>query len=202
MIAGLVQSAARNNASLCAKVLAAHGITSRLSPTLWQADGPPIPLYPAAVTLAPNAVVPPVPGAIKDSFIDLSPPGYHSGLQGHWWQIRTPDTTAAQTEPDLRSWCRDWGEDAATFPRSLLNDPDLIFARTPSGGGLLNRGGGAIGISNTFGPAPWAALATLGRQHWPGLPILMWLTEGEGPNDAHDLFRLGPMRVWFPDTEG
>lgn len=203
MIETLVTTAARNNASLCTKVLAAHGIASRQSPTLWQADAPPIPFYPAAVTLAPNAVVPRVPGAIKDSFNDLTPTGYDLGLQGSWWQVRSTQTPAAHPEPDLPGWCRDWGEDAATFPASLSTDPDLIFARTATGGGLLNRGGGAIGISNTFGPTPWTALATLGQHRWPGLPVVMWLPEGEVADDAQDdLIRLGPMRVWFPATQG
>jgi hypothetical protein len=202
----LIRQAALNNASLCGKVLAAHGIASTLSGSLWQAKSAPIPFYPGLVTLAPQAALPDqIHGGIKDSFNDLSPSGYNVGITGDWWLAPTHTVPAARPTTDYTTWCRDWsGSDTSTtFPNSLLNDTDLIFARTDHGGGLLNVGGGVVGLTNTFGIAPLPALTALAQRQWPGLPVVLWQDQTDQAEvKAAQFHRLAPMRVWFPVTPG
>lgn len=210
----LVRQAALNNASLCSKVLAAHGITSTLTDTHWRAHAAPIPLYPGLVTLAPIAVLPsPVFGGIKDSFNDLAPDGYTLGIEGHWWlaprttpaKSSLPRSTPAAATTDLDRWLHLWSgtDTATTFPASLLDDPDLVFARSGDSGGLLNSGGGVVGISNTYGPGPLLPLAALAQIRWPGTPVVLWHDRADITALTATRFRrLASMRVWFPLANG
>lgn len=148
----------------------------------------------------------PIVGGIKDSFNDLALPGYRVGLSGDWWRAPAAvDAAPAHATTDLSQWCRYWsGSDTSTtFLPSLLDDLDLIFARTEMGGGLLNRGGGAVGISNTFGANPLTALTALAHSRWPGLPVVLWQDRSDSADAlAAGLQPIGPMRVWFPLPTG
>lgn len=151
---------ARNNAEWCHAMCRAHGIPGVFGDRAWTSERRTPPLYPDAVTLAPDATPREVLGqvdrtaagcSVKDSFgrLDLSADGFEVAFQARW--IHRPAVLAApvapgdvvwrpvRTAPDLDRWEAAWsGGDAALaglFRPRLLSDRSVtVLAGTADGG--------------------------------------------------------------------
>ena len=111
---------------------------------------------------------------------------------------RDPDNALPDAQPPI-------------FRPGLLADPDVVFVAARRGaaivaGGIANRHGGAVGISNLFVSEPGegahlAGLLSLAAGIYPGLPLV-----GYEPSDGTEAFerlgfeRIGPLRVWVKET--
>ncbi|MEU1280130.1 hypothetical protein [Streptomyces sp. NPDC005805] len=158
-LAAGVATAARNNALWCATMCRAHGVPGVFGERVWSAARPTPPLYPDAVTLAPDASAAEVldalgdraPGAsVKDSFgaLDLSDAGFSVLFEANWLYrpagapapAAPPRThwSAVTTEAGLTEWAHAWaGPDgpATLWRPSLLADPSTtVLAAHPEPG--------------------------------------------------------------------
>ncbi len=162
--------AARNNALWCDAVCRAHGRPGEFGPALWlNRHGTPR-YYPDAVTLRDDAEIAPLlalsrPGlSVKDSFacLDLEPHGFARLFDATWIAAPAPAPDAGWVRvadpAGLAAWEHAWAG-AETGPRvflpPLLDDPDIAFLAwmqdgAIAGGGILNRGAGVVGLSNSF----------------------------------------------------
>ena len=98
------------------------------------------------------------------------------------------------------------GDRPRQFPVKLLHNPNFVFlaARLQGrivGGGVVNRSPGAAGLSNFFTSATgprnvWPALIELGREAFPGLPLVGY-SRGEELLQAREAgFKtIGDLRV-------
>lgn len=221
-----VRAAARNNAEWCAALCRAHGITGETGPYAWTSPRRTPPLYPDAVTLAPDASpreivgrIDASPGAsVKDSFatLDLTDEGFEVLFGAEWIHRAAPEAAdpgweQVRTEGELARWEDAWagGEGDGLFPAALLADEDQLFlaARDADGeivaGAIATRGESVAGISNLFAAdgdldTAWAGcLASLAR-HWPGLPVVGY----ESGDDLAAAVRagftpVGGLRIWL-----
>lgn len=163
-------AAARNNALWCDAVCRAHGQPGTFGTALWlNRHGTPR-YYPDAVTLRPDADIAPLlamarPGlSVKDSFacLDLEPHGFARLFGATWIAAPAPAPGAGWVRiadpAGLAAWEEAWaaGEPGPrAFLPPLLDDPDIAFIAWPrdgalAGGGILNRGAGVVGLSNSF----------------------------------------------------
>lgn len=109
--------------------------------------------------------------------------------------------SADGTDPNMRGR-------APQFPPSLLDDPDVAFLALHDGGrwlggGIANRTGPVIGLSNTFGLDEtsaefWAGLVQAAQEAFPGLPLAGY-ERGTSLNAAFSagFVGVGPLRVWI-----
>jgi hypothetical protein len=205
----LAVAAARNNAALCDAVCRAHGIVGRFDTDAWTSERRTPPLYPDAVTLAPDADLDEVLARIdtssgctvKDSFATL---GNTHGLRVLFdgaWIAKEPDaaqegrlalTWRVVLKPnDLAAWERAWrGEDGPVglFPPGAL-DEDLVFLagfadRALVAGAIANPTDDVVGISNVFartGPVShiWPGCLTAVSEHFPDRPVVGYESGGE-----------------------
>ncbi|MEV7546220.1 hypothetical protein [Streptomyces sp. NPDC089915] len=173
----LLRAAARNNAEWCAAVCGG----GRFSASLWSSRRPTPPLYPDAVTLAPEASAAEVLAgvgtagtgrSVKDSFasLDLGPAGFEVLFEARW--IHRPAGPAAapaggrlewdevEGPGELADWEAAWGdgEGGGTFHAGLLREGIVFLAGRDGGritaGAVLSSGGGVVGVSNVFAAAP------------------------------------------------
>ena len=186
----------------------------------------------AAQTAAISALVRAHPNrawAVKDSFraLDLRGLGFTPLFDAQWIcataraQAASPDVPRERVgdEAALLRWEQSWSE-APTSARSrlfrpaLLSDPGIEFVGAVEngavlGGGVLNRGGGVVGLTNVFARAVdlgavWGALADRARSSFPGLPIVAYEQRTETREAAYraGFAPLGPLRIWVkPPTE-
>ncbi|MEU3725706.1 hypothetical protein [Streptomyces sp. NPDC031705] len=172
---GLLRAAARNNAEWCAAV----SRSGRFRGALWCSPRRTPPLYPDAVTLAPQASAAEVlagidtssPGcSVKDSFaaLELAPAGFEVLFEAQW--IHRPADAAApagsedgrlewgeaESPAELAAWEAAWDGEESTglFHPGLLREGVVFLAGRDAGritaGAVVSTGGGAVGVSNVF----------------------------------------------------
>lgn len=225
-------AAARNNADWCASVSRSHGIPGTFGKTAWWSSRRTPPYYPDAVTLHHDTVPADFlaeidttsPGcSVKDSFatLDLTSSGFVELFDAQWIHrpagLPAPATSALRTERvstagRLRDWQDAWhGGDAApdVFRPALLDDPSVRVLAVHdgeeiSGGAVLNRSAGLVGLSNLFAvssgdaAAIWSSAIAAAARHFPGLPLVGY---EHGDDLAHaqagGFTALGTLRVWL-----
>ncbi|MFF5706025.1 hypothetical protein ACFY7H_26630 [Streptomyces sp. NPDC012794] len=172
---GLLRAAARNNAEWCAAVSRA----GHFRDSLWCSPRRTPPLYPDAVTLAPDATAADVlagvdtaaPGcSVKDSFaaLDLAPAGFEVLFEAQW--IHRPAGAAVpeaarggrlewdevESPAELSAWEAAWDGEGSTglFHEGLLREGIVFLAGRDrariTAGAVVSTGGGAVGVSNVF----------------------------------------------------
>ncbi|MET8325681.1 hypothetical protein [Streptomyces sp. NPDC005181] len=227
-------AAARNNADWCAALCRSHGIPGTFGETAWWSSRRTPPYYPDAITLHHDAVPTDFldeidtasPGcSVKDSFgtLDLSSSGFVELFRAQWIHrpagLPAPATPALRTErvstaDRLREWQAAWhGGDGApdVFRPALLDDPSVLVLAVHddedlSGGVILNRSTGLIGLSNLFAvnssdvAAIWSSAIAAVATHFPGLPLVGY-EHGDDLVHAHasGFAALGTLRVWLHD---
>lgn len=208
-----VAQAALNNASWCAAVIRAHGRTAHFGPTLWWSAEPSPPLYPRAVTLAPELdrgaeqrlARLDAGDAVKDSFAALPLDGFETLFDGTWfWRAPkggAPAPTYVRTPESFSRWIAAWGEGEGILPPSLLQDQSVLILaldEAMSAGCILNRTGGAVGLSNLFGRDAEARRCMIdGAAREAGeFPLVGYEPVGADQDWRAAGFRpLGPLRV-------
>lgn len=224
--------AAANNAAWCDAVCRAHGLPGEFSRSHWLSRVPAPPHYPNLVTLDPSPepaleavrelerAHPSAPWAVKDSFavLPLDRAGFRLLFEAEWIARPAPAVPGprpsgwirVRSEAELADWEAAWGESAGqprVFPPALLRRHEIaiLAARKEGGiaaGGIANRTGALVGITNFFAREQSAArrpecidaaLAAL-----PGAEVVGY-EAGESLAEARGLgFRsLGPLRVWL-----
>lgn len=209
----VVGIAARNNAEWCDIVCRTHGLPTAFHEHAWTCAQRAPELYPDAVTLsaAANAedVLPRIDtaepgGAVKDSFarLDLGPAGFRILFDASW--IHRP---AGPPVPETTTRWSVLDTAPAPFRPELLAEDAVRVIGGASGGAILNRSAGAVGISNLFSldgdtdagtDAAWADAVSLAERLFPGVPLVGY-ERGESLEAAlHNGFRqVGPLRVWY-----
>ena len=163
--------------------------------------------------------------AVKDSFrcLDLHDLGFAPLFDARWLGApseasaatasRKPRWRRVEDERGLLEWERSWSGGAQasgprTFKPALLPEPDirLVFAVDGGailGGGVLNQGAGAVGISNVFAVdrklhAIWEGLAHCARSAFSGLPLVAYEDRQERLEAAcrAGFSPVGHLRVW------
>jgi len=217
-----VAQAARNNALWCDAVCRAHGASGEFHPGHWLNRHATPRFYPDVVTLDPRADAAPIlalrqaKGAIsvKDSFhrLDLAAAGFAPLFDAEWIAAlpAASDSEAPHRIADpaaLAAWEQAWaGQESGPriFLPALLADPDIAFIAVEHqgrlAGGILNRGAGVVGLSNSFGatqPALHLSLISAAARLFPGLPVVGYAS-GERLAMAHGAgsASIGRLRVW------
>jgi hypothetical protein len=158
---------------------------------------------------------------VKDSFaaLPLERAGFRLLFEAEW--IARPAPAAprprpgrwirVRSEPELAAWEAAWGESAGQariFLPALLQRSDIVIlaARDDGGaiaaGGIANRTGKLVGLTNFFAREPRAALRAecidAALAELPGTALVGY-ESGESLAEARDLGfrRLGPLRVWL-----
>ncbi len=169
--------------------------------------------------------------SVKDSFadLDLAPLGFDVLFEALWIACEPRSRTSGSASPHLRwttvtsaeelmHWEAAWSGDATNrdsegqprqFPPSLLADPQLAFFAGYRGpqvvaGGIANRTGDVVGLSNVFvtdadadGAAVWVDLVAKLQAVFPDLPLVGYERGGElGFAVAAGFEPIGPLRVW------
>ncbi|MEV5976500.1 hypothetical protein [Streptomyces sp. NPDC052114] len=171
-----LSAAVRNNAEWCDAVCRSHGVPGAVEGGVWGSPRRTPPLYPDAVTLAPDAAPEDVvaridvasPGAsVKDSFatLDLSGAGFEVLFDAQWIHrpAGEPTAPAPRWEPltgadRLPAWEAAWAGDdedgEPLFLPRLLDDGAVFLAGTDAGrvtaGAVAYPAAGAVGVSNLF----------------------------------------------------
>lgn len=212
-----------------------HGIPGTFGETAWWSSRR-TPLYfPDAISLHHDAVptdflaeidTASTGCSIKDSFatLDLTSSGFVELFDAQW--IHRPAGLPASATPALRTervstaaQLRDWqaawhGGDGPpdVFRPALLDDPSVVVlavhdGEVLSGGVVLNRSTGLIGLSNLFAvnnsdvTAIWSSAVAAAAGHFPGLPLVGY---EHGDDLAHaqasGFAALGALRIWLRDS--
>jgi hypothetical protein len=219
-----------NNAAWCDLVARLHGIDGSFRRDAWASPVRTPDFYPDAVTLDPAAtadrviglVDPSVGCSIKDCFaaLDLAPWGVARLFEATWVGLEAGAGSAPRPrfrwrrvrDPgELERWEAAWRDGSAgsrLFLPGLLERPDVAVLAAGElddieAGGILNRGGGAVGISNVFpGPADlvdaYAGCVATANVLFPGATLVGY-ESGEALDAATAAgFRpLGPLTVWL-----
>lgn len=228
-------AAARNNADWCALVCRSHGIPNTVGEAVWCSARRTPQYYPDAVTLRPGAtpgdflteVDTASPGcSVKDSFatLDLTPDGFVELFTAQWIHrpagLPAPATPALRTVPvstaaQLRRWQTAWhGGDASpdVFRPALLDEPSVLVLAlydgdALSGGVVLNRSSGLVGLSNLFaiadgdGAAVWSSAVTAAAINFPALPLVGYEHGDDlALANACGFDTLGTLRVWLHES--
>ncbi len=176
---------AANNAELCEVVCRTHGIDTRFGEGAWTSRTRTPPLYPDAVTLAPDCSVSELLESvdysagcsIKDSFasLDLGPYGFTVLFEAEWI-VRPPSDaqpvlkaqrwTTVQEPSAFTAWETAWrGDDGppdVLLGELLSQETVAVIGAEVDGrfvaGAILNRSAEVVGVSNFFaeGNAPSA----------------------------------------------
>jgi hypothetical protein len=204
-------------------VCALHGIPVRVEDGLWCALGPPPPWHSAAKTLRPGIgsarVVRSTAGfehcAVADSFgdVDLTPYGFEVLIAATWLH-RTPVEAASGALPDGWSVVGDrvnlgaWAEGAdyvGVLPPSVLADRRFRVLACHRhgrlvGGAIAHDGGGAVGLSTTWGAGRVSESGDVLRAAsvlHPGRAVTGYADGAErAAMLAAGFTALGPQRVW------
>ncbi|MEV0650751.1 hypothetical protein AB0I28_36405 [Phytomonospora sp. NPDC050363] len=216
----MITEAAANNASWCASMCRAHDLDTSGDGRVWRSPARTPLYYPDAVTLVPGLEAAEVldgidssPGcSVKDSFadLDLSAHGFEVLFEAEWIgrssaaPLPAGDALEWRRAGELAEWEAAWsgGEATGLFTPRLLDDPSVLIleGRDDDGikaGAVLNRGGGAVGVSNVFGDG--LAGATRASADLLGATALVGYESGDDLDAALRVgFRsLGPLRVWL-----
>ena len=167
--------------------------------------------------------------SVKDSFfnLELGPLGFDPLFQATWIWRETGVGTASGVSTDVRwsrvtasedlaNWEASWAGHSRTsqarsapaqFPSSLLTDPEHVFiagfeGREIIAGGIANRTGNVVGLSNVFvnsgdAIAAWTGLVTAIEEAFPDVPLVGY--ERGAALDAAlacGFMAIGPLRVW------
>jgi hypothetical protein len=168
--------------------------------------------------------------SVKDSFfnLDLATLGFDVLFQASWiWGepgvrnlsrlstgIRWSRITSST---ELVHWETAWSGDsrnadvigkAAQFPSSLLADPQVVFFAGSQGhkivaGGIANRTGGVVGLSNVFvnsgdAIAAWSGLVSGTHDSFPDLPMVGYERDIALEATLACGFKpIGSLRVWI-----
>ncbi|RTL65079.1 MAG: hypothetical protein EKK41_20665 [Hyphomicrobiales bacterium] len=163
---------------------------------------------------------------VKDSFncLRLETLGFRPLLDAEWIVASSagPDTASQPAQPPavvrdeaaLRAWELSWARAGGAtapdalprvFKPALLADADIRFVsiqgeRADSGGGILNRGAGVVGVSNVFGTRldrVWRDLITCAGETFPGLPLIGY-EHGDDLSvaKAAGFAPIGTLRIW------
>lgn len=169
--------------------------------------------------LAPDAT------SLKDSFADLDPgaAGWAPLFDATWIVADAHDSSSNGTDPGdpalvtvttaagLARWAGAHGLPDA-FAEPLLGAAEVVVLGSAgpgssrasvqaavTAGGVLNRTGEVVGLSNAFGGGQglYRALRREAGARWPGLPVVGYESDG-ALDDALDagFRRVGPLRVW------
>jgi hypothetical protein len=205
-------------------VFALHGIVVRAEQGLWSALGPPPPWHSAAKTLEPGVAVARVLHAtagsghcaVADSFgdLDLGRHGFGLLIEATWLH-RAPEGAAPGALPDGWSVVDDpaglaeWAEGADYVgvlpPAVLAHRRFRILALRRDGrivgGAVTHDGGGALGLSNTWGAGRVSesdeVLTAVSALH-PGRAVTDYAEGAERDAMlAAGFTLLGPQRVWL-----
>ncbi|QXV59905.1 hypothetical protein CVV72_24770 [Amycolatopsis sp. TNS106] len=187
-----VADAVRVNARWCDMVCRTGTFTARV----WKSARRTPPLYPDAMTLAPDATADEVldgidtsPGcAVKDSFacLDLTPSGFEVLFEATW----ITRTARMPLEPG-------WSRVADPF-----GDPSVAVWSSGAAGVTANRDGGFAGLSNLYTQGDlddaWRGATSAVAASFPSLPITGY-ERGEDLDAAlrNGYTALGPLRVWL-----
>jgi len=193
--------AAQANAEWCDTFCRTHGVPGQFADDCWWSPERTPPLYPDAVTLAPDVDAADLlarieAGAgcsVKDSFatLDLAAHGFRPLIQAEWLVSEHEHGRAAQrwsvieTADQLAEWEAAWGEAAEPgfFRPGLLLDPAVAFLGRYDDDGVLragaiaNRCRGAAGVSNLFAAdgdleSAWQAAAATAHARWPSVLVV------------------------------
>jgi hypothetical protein len=222
--------AAMNNAAWCDLVARLHGIDGSFRWDAWASPVRTPDFYPDAVTLDPAAtadrviglVDPSVGCSIKDSFaaLDLAPWGFARLFEATWVGLEAGAGRAPRPrlrwrrvrDPgELERWETAWRDEPSgprLFLPGLLEHPEVAVLAAGerddiAAGGILNLGGGAVGISNAFAGSsdpiePYAGCVATANDLFPGMTLVGY--ESDEALDAATTagFRpLGPLTVWL-----
>jgi len=176
-----------------------------------------------------SALVRSAPGkgwAVKDSFqsLDLGELGFTPLFDAEWIRATAAAPLArtasrelqwrrVEDEAGLARWEQCWAGETAMpqsriFMPRLLSDPDIRFVFVIDqdailGGGIVNRGAGAVGISNVFAAnvnehAIWKGVCDFARSSFPGLPLIAYHHRQETLEAARcaGFATIGLLRVW------
>jgi len=167
--------------------------------------------------------------SVKDSFVnlELGPLGFDPLFQATWiWREPGVGTAGGVStgvlwsrvtaSEELANWEASWAGHSrnsearsapAQFPGSLLADPEHAFivgldGREIVAGGIANRTGNVVGLSNVFVNsgdtiAAWTGLITAMEQAFPDFPLVGY--ERGAALDAAlacGFMAIGPLRVW------
>ncbi|HST18645.1 MAG TPA: hypothetical protein VLK36_13310 [Gaiellaceae bacterium] len=219
-----VREAARNNAEWCDAFCRTHGIDGEFSSDCWWSRTRTPPLYPDAVTLAPEVEAADLLAridtgggcSVKDSFATLALDSFDfRPMSRAEWVVSETESgepnrwSAIETTAQLEAWEAAWGEAAEPgfFRPELLLDPAIAFFGHDGDGGLragaiANRGPTAIGISNLFDTtgdltSAWRCAAATARARWGSMPVVGY-DSGSSLHAAHRAgFRsVGDLTVW------
>jgi hypothetical protein len=205
-------------------VFALHGIPVRVGDGLWSALGPPPPWHSAAKALEPGIelarVVRSTAGfehcAVADSFgdLDLAPYGFEVLIAATWLH-RAPEAATPGVLPDAWSVVGDvdalgaWAaahDYVGVLPEAVLHHARFRVLACHRdgrlvGGAVAHDGGGAVGLSNTWGAGRVSesgdVLRAVSALH-PGRAVTDY-AEGDERDAmvAAGFTALGPQRVWI-----
>jgi hypothetical protein len=213
-------------------VCRSHGIPNTFGETAWCSARRTPPYYPDAITLRPDAVPADFLSeidtespecSIKDSFaaLDLTSEGFVELFTAQWIHrlagLPAPQVPALRTEQvstatQLRDWQAAWhGGDGTpdVFRPALLDDPSVLMlalydGEDLSGGVVLNRSSGVVGLSNLFAvdssniAAVWSSAITRAAIHFSGHPLVGYERGDElALVFASGFVALGILRVWL-----
>ncbi|MGO4570778.1 hypothetical protein [Microvirga sp. 2TAF3] len=170
--------------------------------------------------------------AVKDSFcnLDLSPLGFETLFTARWLfrdALSTRDAgrsslSIVRSEEELLAWEKAWAGPESHLPEShlpeshlplrlfdprLLSEPDIVFAFSARdgvvmNGGIMNRGAGAVGLSNIFSPpcendGTRLELARLAAHIFPGCPLVGYERGEDLAASCRAGFApIGDLQVW------
>jgi hypothetical protein len=161
--------------------------------------------------------------AVKDSFssLDLGVLGFRPLFDANWLGLNPTSESAAlpghcrladmRNERELAVWECAWKgdseHDGRVFKPSLLSEPGIVFVGLISderliGGGVLNKGAGAVGFSNLFAreiaiETVWQGLIARATEAFPGLPLVGYEQEPDLAAALRCGFtRIGSLRIW------
>jgi hypothetical protein len=166
---------------------------------------------------------------IKDSFcsLDLAPLGFVVWFTAEWLyrhaSLAAPDIPLdgvvwrkIESETDLIEWEAAWNNDnnepIHIFKSSLLADKNIAFFAAYNNqcivaGGIANKTGDVVGISNIFTPKDaaqdfWASFTRVVMEAFPGFSLVGYERDLE-LELAHNVgFQsIGPLRVWGKHVE-
>jgi hypothetical protein len=221
----VVQPSSRNNAEWCDTFCRTHGVAGDFDRDAWSSRVRTPPLYPDAVTLAPQVDAADLLAridtgggcSIKDSFatLDLATHGFRPLITAEWVVADGHNDDASsrwsviETPAQLEEWESAWGEaDAPGFfrPGLLSNSAIALLARYDDGlvtaGAIANRSQTVIGVSNLFDSggdltSAWRTAAAAACARWGSLPVVGYGSGARLAAAQRAGFKsLGKLTIW------
>ena len=213
-----------NNAKWCELVANSHGIQSQWLEDVWYTTSTMPPFYPNVVSLK-REINPEIMSTLlrelpercgwKDSFgtLKLEGFGFKPIFDANWYGLSEcrfkeefiEPTCVVSSLEEQAEWIAAWGETPAgsvIFVPELLRAEVKFFFTKKEGvmesGLIANVGGGAVGISNTFGSSKGISECIKRACIWAnGLPVVGYDSGAEtNVLTALGFKALGKLRVW------